>query len=110
MLMKMQVSVHLLYLVSLYCFAFAFLSKVDLPSTPLDTDGPALQHLGKTRPKPARMQRSTRRGSGAPPSKPSALVEATITEAKSEEKPIPEIKPKPKEKVDVISCLLILWR
>ena len=28
-----------------------------LPSVPLQTGGPALEHLGKTRPKPARMQR-----------------------------------------------------
>ena len=31
---------------------------VDLPTVPLATEGPSLQHLGKTRPKPARVHRS----------------------------------------------------
>ena len=42
--------------------------SVDLPSIPLKMTGPALQHLGKGRPKPARMQRSrpTRNTSSQP--------------------------------------------
>lgn len=81
----------------LVCVCFL---AIELPSTPLDTDGPALEHLGKSRPKPARMQRSTRRGGGPPPSKPSALAAAAIAETVPEDKPILEAKPKPKEKVN----------
>ena len=95
-----------------YSLFFVLLFEVDLPKTPLDTEGPTLQHLGKARPKPARMQRSTRRGGAAPPKKPSVPTEATISEAESEEKPIPEVKPKPKEKVFYLlrlSTLCVYW-
>ena len=68
---------------------------VDLPSVPLVTEGPAMQHLGKTRPKPARMQR------GRPPSKkPSSLsTEPTTSENSTEaiDSQIPDsIPPQPK--------------
>ena len=45
-------------------------TAVDLPSEPLASEGPALQHLGKTRPKPARMQRG---GRSRPTIKPSSV-------------------------------------
>jgi len=56
---------------------------VDLPTQPLASEGPALQHLGKTRPKPARMQR----GKGRATIKPTILKEDTETPAPIEEKP-----------------------
>ena len=47
---------------------------VDLPITPLVTKGPALQHLGKTRPKPARLQGTRRR-----PQKPTVKITPPTT-------------------------------
>ena len=44
-------------------------SPVDIPKAPLETEGPTLEHLGKQRPKPARLQRGARR----PPKKPQML-------------------------------------
>lgn len=73
-------------------FFFPFIS-VDLPSTPLATEGPALQHLGKTRPKPARLQQGTRRRTQRP--SPNAATAIAVPEqATPTEKP-PETQPKP---------------
>ncbi len=60
---------------------------VDLPSEPLVSVGPALQHLGKTRPKPARMQRG---GKSRPSVKPSPDLDTQKTVQEGE--PVEEVK------------------
>ena len=37
---------------------------VDLPSSPLQTEAPQLEHIGKSRPKPARLQKGKGKGKG----------------------------------------------
>ena len=61
-----------------------FVCAVVLPSSQLDTDGPVLQHPGKARPKPARMQRQKTTG----PRKPS--VKETVDSDVKEEVAIPQ--------------------
>lgn len=63
-------------------FNVPILLTVDLPTKPLETEGPTLQHLGKTRPKPARNQRNRPRGT----IKPSPITNETPT-ANGEEEP-----------------------
>ena len=85
-----------------------------LPTNPLETDGPALQHLGKTRPKPARLHRGGRQPS-VKPSIPSVeeATDAPFEEQHLErsstpqteldkpvEKPQEELEEKPAEKLE----------
>ena len=75
-----------------YHLSLSLPPSVDLPSTPLVTEGPVLQHLGKTRPKPARLQQSSRRRPQRPSMKPSAAI-AIEEESSSSSTPAPTEKP-----------------
>ena len=57
---------------------------VALPTDPLETDGPSLEHLGKTRPKPARLQRGGRRVTVKPAMQP---VEETTAQTEQPDGP-----------------------
>lgn len=77
----------LVCIIRYFLTAFSTLTpcSVDLPSIPLETGGPALQHLGKTRPKPARMQRG--RQSTRPPTYPVNPASADSTPPAPESTP-----------------------
>ena len=85
--------------------------SVVLPTNPLETDGPALLHLGKTRPKPARLQRGDRKPSAKPsipsveeatdaPSEEQRLERSSTPQTEPVEKPQVKLEGKPAEKLE----------
>lgn len=87
MLVRVHVQIAVPTHVTLCC-------AVELPSVPLATEGPALQHLGKTRPKPARVQRTVR--SSAKRSAPEEASDtATTTTTASDAAPEKTATPDP---------------
>ena len=58
------------------CTHYTCTRTVDLPSSPLQTEAPQLQHISKSRPKPARLQKGKGKGGTRKQHKPSYLSKA----------------------------------